>query len=116
MKHWFLKRLISDSASIPWSDYFAYLRLIHENQVSKPEVTAFITALSTKPINLNDILCFVRFIESISPRETLQTSTQAINIVGTDLKPLAEHSDRFTLAVPKSAVPSRSCWSSRSST
>jgi anthranilate phosphoribosyltransferase len=83
MTHSFLNRLISDSASISQKDYFAYLRMILDNQVSKPEVAAFITALSSKPINFNDILCFVRFIESISPRATLQSSPQAINIVGT---------------------------------
>jgi anthranilate phosphoribosyltransferase len=83
MTHTFLKRLISDSTGISQEDYFAYLHMIHDNQASKLEVVAFLTALSSKPINLNDILCFVRFIESISPKMMLQSSPHAINIVGT---------------------------------
>lgn len=83
MQNSFLQKIICNSDDISQEEYFYFLRMILDNKIDKCEVISFMSALSAKPLNLNDILCFVRFVESISPRKRVINSDQAINIVGT---------------------------------
>lgn len=83
MSSLFLKKWINNPNTISQEEYDSFLNTIWENRIHRGRVIAFLAALSAKPINLTDVIAFVKFIATVSPRKRMICSDRAINIVGT---------------------------------
>ncbi len=77
-----LNKIIRDQA-IEDAEYHEFLEALFSDKSHKLSVVALIAALSAKPTRLADILSFVEFLESESPKSTLRTDGRLVNIVGT---------------------------------
>lgn len=78
-----LRRIIRNDQDI---DEQAYLELFSAailERDSKHLLPVLLAALSAKPLNLRDMLSFVRFIHQQTPKRSLSLSHKAVNIVGT---------------------------------
>lgn len=79
----FLRKIIRNDNAIKKEAYDSFLTAVWENRADKHSLIAFLSALSAKPLNLNDVLGVVRFIEKVSPQRHLACSDRVVNIVGT---------------------------------
>jgi anthranilate phosphoribosyltransferase len=77
-----LRKIISDQ-SIDDIEFHEFLDQVFSDKNQKLSVVALITALSSKPPRLSDILSFVDYVESDTPKSTLNIDGKIINIVGT---------------------------------
>jgi anthranilate phosphoribosyltransferase len=79
----FLRKIIQNDSDIDHTDYDFFLTSVWENSADKHALIAFLAALSAKPLNLNDVLGVVRFIEKVSPKRCLTCCDRIVNVVGT---------------------------------
>jgi anthranilate phosphoribosyltransferase len=78
-----LRQIIRNESNINQHEYDSFLTTILQDRNSKCSLTAFLSALSSKPLNISDVINFVSYIENTSPRRYLSVSDRVINIVGT---------------------------------
>lgn len=78
-----LRRIIRNDSEISESEYFSLFSAAIFERNQKHVLPVLLAALSAKPLNLNDITAFVRFIEKETPKRHLSVSNEAVNIVGT---------------------------------
>lgn len=78
-----LRRMIRNEQDIAAVDYYELFSELTGNRQQKPALTAMLAALSAKPVNFNDVVNLVRFIEEKAPKRSLKHSEELINIVGT---------------------------------
>ena len=78
-----LRKIIRNDSDIDKGEYHSYLSSILEDRTGKCSLTAFLAALSAKPLNFDDMINFVGFIENETPKRYLSVSDRVINIVGT---------------------------------
>ncbi|MBI3896784.1 MAG: hypothetical protein HY308_00640 [Gammaproteobacteria bacterium] len=77
-----LRQLLHDSTRVGPDDYADYLAQIEQGRVSAAEIVAFLTALSTKPLQTYDVLQFLRYLRATQAPLVLR-GAPAVNIVGT---------------------------------
>ncbi len=56
---------------------------IGSNQASRADVLAAVASLGAKKLNVDDVVIFIRYLESLSALVDLETSKNTVNIVGT---------------------------------
>ena len=78
-----LQKVIGNSDSLQTEEYFNYLDDILHGRLSGQEVAAFLATLAAKPLNEEDIVRFVGYMDRTFPRRQLADSTNTVNIVGT---------------------------------
>lgn len=78
-----LRRIIRNELDISESDYFSLFSTAILERDNKSLLAALLAALAAKPLNLNDTINFVKFIEQQTPKRHLSVSGHAVNIVGT---------------------------------
>ncbi len=78
-----LRKIIRNDSDIDEADYFSLFSAAIFDRSQKHVLPALLAALAAKPLNLNDAVAFVRFIEKETPKRQLSVSHEAVNIVGT---------------------------------
>lgn len=78
-----LRRIIRNELDISESDYSSLFSTAILERDNKSLLAAVLAALAAKPLNLNDVIHFVKFIEQQTPKRHLSVSARAVNIVGT---------------------------------
>lgn len=78
-----LRRIIRNELDISESDYFLLFSTAILERDNKSLLAALLAALAAKPLNVNDVIHFVKFIEQQTPKRHLSVSGRAVNIVGT---------------------------------
>ncbi len=78
-----LRKIIRNENDITPEEYHSFLASALEASASKCSLAAFLAALSAKPLNLQDVINIVGFIDKNSPRRYLSVSDRVVNIVGT---------------------------------
>jgi len=78
-----LRSIIRNDHAIKREDYFALFSQALEDRKHKSTLIALLAALSSKPLNLADVINFVEYIEQDSPKQSLSVPDNIVNIVGT---------------------------------
>lgn len=78
-----LREIIRNKTGIKYEEYADYLNSLLDDRSKKSTLTALMAALSAKPLNIDDIVNLVKFVEHESPKQDLSVSDKVINIVGT---------------------------------
>lgn len=78
-----LRKLVRNNSDISDDEYREFFASVFEDRKQKDALIAMLSALSAKPLNYNDMVNFVKYIEADSPKREIKCSNRAVNIVGT---------------------------------
>ena len=83
MNNVFLRQLISGTSAPSQDEFHGFLDRVMRGDAAKPEVVAFLTGLSAKPLSAANVFNFASYVRRVSPPKLLPGSEGAVNIVGT---------------------------------